>query len=451
MGLLGCGRAAQARADAEVLQPRIEPSGHDLALALFAYAIKAVCDASRCPRHDRLVRGRLERIPRAGLAPWLIAAALGLASAAAAGLKAPNWVWIVALVAAVLFAIVGIVLLFVHVPAAPASLSRNPSDLALRIGSELEDANDHIGIALMRGELWLPAHGPQRSVWDAREAALLAFGAHFYQPARDAYRKIGEHQLDAENAEAAEYAAVGGELVADGRTLTAKTRTELEETRSVIAHALDRLAELEGPRRLVTDDHRDALRAMLDAARASVESHTARPGGEPLDHEMFEAHYRELDAWLTDWDDVVERNSSAPLALRRAIAARLSARQLDHAPYIPDAIVEGFALITERRSLEGRLIEPLFPAIGDRSVFRGFASEEHGAGMVDFIRWAITRCAERARHGTRRVPDAEVLRGRGRPPAPTARSAHRSAGLGRCERDPSRTGSAPRVPSGRPR
>ncbi len=236
----------------------------------------------------------------------------------------------------------------------------------------------------MRGELWLPAHGPQRSVWDAREAALLAFGAHFYQPARDAYRKIGEHQLDAENAEAAEYAAVGGELVADGRTLTAKTRTELEETRSVIAHALDRLAELEGPRRLVTDDHRDALRAMLDAARASVESHTARPGGEPLDHEMFEAHYRELDAWLTDWDDVVERNSSAPLALRRAIAARLSARQLDHAPYIPDAIVEGFALITERRSLEGRLIEPLFPAIGDRSVFRGFASEEHGAGMVDF-------------------------------------------------------------------
>ena len=121
---------------------------NDLTLGLFASAIKAVSDASRCPRHDRLVRGRLERIPRDGLSPWLIAAALGLASAAAAGLKAPNWVWIVALVAAGLFAIVGIVLLFVHVPAAPASLSRNPSDLALRIASELHE--EHVLDARMK-------------------------------------------------------------------------------------------------------------------------------------------------------------------------------------------------------------------------------------------------------------------------------------------------------------
>ena len=101
--------------------------------------------------------------------------------------------------------------------------------------------------------------------------------------------------------------------------------------------------------------------------------------------DMFKAHFPELDERLTQWDQAVTRNTSAPWNLEAAIEAKLTERGLDQVPYQAANIVEGLAVVTAERSLAGTLAEPLPPAVGDpAALWRGWASDHWMAGMVDF-------------------------------------------------------------------
>jgi hypothetical protein len=196
--------------------------------------------------------------------------------------------------------------------AAPPASAPVAGDVALSLQGELEEAADTIGRALERGRWWLPSDAPPRTVWEQRDAQLRTFGERFHKPVRDAYRKVEQHNREAQQREAAEYNAVGGELTAAGRTLSDVDRGELKATRGVVAHALDRLSELAArdgePAAVATPEHRDALRRMLYAAQTAIEGGQPVGEGDHLEREMFRAHFDNLDTRLRSWDATVTRD-----------------------------------------------------------------------------------------------------------------------------------------------
>jgi hypothetical protein len=282
-----------------------------------------------------------------------------------------------------LFLVVAAVVHFRRPRAAPSQ--PDARDVALSLAAELEEGADRVGLAAQRGWWWLPSEAVPRSVWSAREAELRAFGEHFHKPVRDAYRKLAQHDRRAAQGEAAEYNAIGGELTQPGRQLTDEDRAALEETRGVIAHALERLSELgslDGDQRLVTEEHRDGLRAALNRAQWAVERRSARDEEEPLVHEMFALHFPELERRLTDWDETAHRNVCAPVALKKALGDWLSKRALDQPPYTPVVIADAIGAIIGQRALAGKLGDPVPPAVGDAAVWRAW--DNGRVGMADF-------------------------------------------------------------------
>ncbi len=278
-------------------------------------------------------------------------------------------------------------------PRAPAS-TPVAGDVALSLQGELEEAADTIGHALERGRWWLPSDAPPRTVWEQRDAQLRTFGERFHKPVRDAYRKVEQHNREAQQREAAEYNAVGGELTGAGRALSDADRGELEVTRGVVAHALDRLSELaarDGDLAAVaTLEHRDALRQMLQAAQTAVEGGQPVGDGDHLEREMFAAHFADLDTQLRSWDATVRRDGSAFGQLREAIVGKLRDRQVNHAPYALDGTADGIATIVARRALAGTLGDPLPPAFAEgASVWRAFANDHVMYGMVDFNPYSV--------------------------------------------------------------
>jgi hypothetical protein len=175
---------------------------------------------------------------------WLVAVALGLGAAAARGLNAPQPVWIGAVCVAVVLIVMAVVANLRSVPASPVT-EASPRDLALSLAAELVEAADLVGVAVQRGQWWLPSEAAPRAVWNARERELRAFGERFHKPVRDAYRKLAQNNRRAAQGEAAEYRAIGGELTEPGRELSDADRAALEATRGLISHALERLGELE--------------------------------------------------------------------------------------------------------------------------------------------------------------------------------------------------------------
>lgn len=143
-------------------------------------------------------------------------------------------------------------------------------------------------------------------------------------------------------------------------------------------------------RAVVTTEHRDELREMLEAAQRAVENGVARGDGDHLTHEMFEAHFGDLESSLREWDETIGADASAFGTLKEAIAQKLRERGADNGPYVPAQIAEGLAVITARRALADRLGDPLPPAFSESgSVWRAFGSDHVMAGVVDFNPYSV--------------------------------------------------------------
>ncbi len=151
--------------------------------------------------------------------------------------------------------------------------------------------------------------------------------------------------------------------------------------------------------------HEGELRAMLQAVRAALDGQNRRPDLEPLDREMFVAHFADLDDRLARWDAAVARNIVAPGALAKRFVLGLQEQGLDELPYIVEPLAKGLAMITEDRSLRGGLDDDdLPPAYGTLdSIWRGWWGDDPGGAMFGQVGFRPT--------GTGTYPTALYIEG----------------------------------------
>jgi hypothetical protein len=91
---------------------------------------------------------------------------------------------------------------------------------------------------------------------------------------------------------------------------------------------------------------------------------------------MFAAHFPDLDAQLGEWDERVGRAGGARANLRDSFKQELTKVGADKPPYELETLVEGFARITEARSLKDQLATRLPPMVeGVPALFVCFAKE----------------------------------------------------------------------------
>jgi hypothetical protein len=102
----------------------------------------------------------------------------------------------------------------------------------------------------------------------------------------------------------------------------------------------------------VTARHEESLRGMLEEDRAALEHRTRRNRREPLEQEMFAAHFRALEGRLVEWDRVVARKFLAPVKLRERFLYELSRLELD-LPYELGTLATGLTSITTKHALNG--------------------------------------------------------------------------------------------------
>jgi hypothetical protein len=158
----------------------------------------------------------------------------------------------------------------------------------------------------------------------------------------------------------------------------------------VVAHSRDASPSLPPPPLAATDEHRAALRMLLERARNAVESDVARGEGDALDQEMFARHFPELHSRLASRDGLHQRQQSAPVALQERFAHELDERGLKKGPYIPEGILKGLTAITRGRALRAELDRPIPAALGTPdAIWRAWGSDHTMAGMVDFNPYGI--------------------------------------------------------------
>lgn len=150
--------------------------------------------------------------------------------------------------------------------------------------------------------------------------------------------------------------------------ITQLVMAPVRRAREVAQNAAERTNALEaqipkaatGP--FVEPDHEEALRGMLRGDRVALEHESHRPVHEPLDREMFAAHFADLDVKLAEWNEVVVRNLVAPAAIRDRFLQELLLLELELS-YDLGALALGLASITERRALSGTLADEIPPAL----------------------------------------------------------------------------------------
>src|ERR1700683_4799988 len=140
--------------------------------------------------------------------------------------------------------------------------------------------------------------------------------------------------------------------------------TPVRRAREIAQDAAEKAKALEaripnvatGP--FVEAKHEDALRGMLGGDRAALEDEHHRPEREPLDHEMFAAHFGDLDVRLAQWNGAVARNSLAPVKLRDRFLDELLQLELE-LPYELGMLATGLTAITSRRALSKTLADEI--------------------------------------------------------------------------------------------
>jgi hypothetical protein len=201
-------------------------------------------------------------------------------------------------------------------------------------------------------------------------------------------------------------AAVGvvGLATFGAQVLSAPVRRAREAARDAAekAEALEtRIPNLAtGP--FVETKHEDTLRAMLGGDRTALEHEHHRPDREPLDREMFAAHFGDLDARLAEWDGVVARNSLAPVKLRERFLDELSQLELE-LPYELGALAIGLVSITSKRALSETLSNEIPPALDAPDQLWGAAWTD------DPVRYGQVEFNQRATGVSGRVVELSII------------------------------------------
>jgi hypothetical protein len=288
-----------------------------------------------------------------------LAGACWVGALVADGSKAMEWLSAPSLVLFVAGALsaVAAVFAFRGRPAArrrTISPAASPGDLVLALAPELEEAADRVGTAAERGEWWAPSETPPSAMWAAREEELRTLGRHFHKPVSDAYRKVAAHIRQAKRAEAIEYQAVGRVVDRPGRELSDEDRAALRDTHGVIAHALERLTELEprlgtvgehtsdesatrvGAEKPVSREHRDELRLVAITILEAIHYRGPLrylPPDEPRPNlaRSFREHFADLARQLDLWAELIARRETDRSDLHAWVSARV--QELDYQAY----------------------------------------------------------------------------------------------------------------------
>jgi hypothetical protein len=127
----------------------------------------------------------------------------------------------------------------------------------------------------------------------------------------------------------------------------------------------------------VTAKHEEALRWMLVEERAALEHQTHRASREPLDRDVFAAHFGDLDDRLVAWDNAIARYTLASVKLRDRFLHELSRLELE-LPYDLGTLATGLTTIAGKRALGQKHDSPPVTALNGSDKLWGTAwTDDH--------------------------------------------------------------------------